>query len=108
MKLFESAEAFSRSSGEVQAAMILDSVRRHMADLLALESPEELDVDAPFRDLGLESLEVHMLLLDLEHSSGLKFERTALVEYPTVRALASHIHSRLIAETTRSQPVDPR
>jgi 8-amino-7-oxononanoate synthase len=63
-----------------------------MADLLKCP-PSEVDPDARFDRLGIDSLSMVALSGDLEDRLGLRLRPTVLWDYPTVTALAAHLAS---------------
>ncbi|MFE1252173.1 SDR family NAD(P)-dependent oxidoreductase, partial [Streptomyces sp. NPDC058735] len=79
-------------------------VEEHVQQLTALvlghEGPEQVAVDRPFRDLGVDSLIAVELRNLLAAASGVPLPATAVFDHPTPQALASRIHGALSGEVT--------
>jgi len=56
---------------------------------------DEVTVDTPFTELGLDSIYALTLCGDIEDFYDLSVEPTILSEYPTIRELADGLTSRL-------------
>ena len=54
-------------------------------------SPDEIDPDKPFVELGLDSMSAVSLSGDLEMLLGVDLPPTLLWEHPTISALVSHV-----------------
>lgn len=54
-------------------------------------SPEEIDPNKPFVELGLDSMSAVSLSGDLEMMLGVDLPPTLLWEYPTINALVSYV-----------------
>jgi acyl carrier protein len=63
--------------------------------------PEDLDVDASFESLGLDSRGAVQASGALEKALGLRLPPGLLYEHPTVRALARHLAEELGCEEER-------
>ena len=62
----------------------------------------EVEVDTPFPELGLESLEVLRFKNRIEAALGLVLPATAVWKHPTIRALAKRLEAELGATPARS------
>jgi acyl carrier protein len=60
--------------------------------------PEEIDPDLQLADLGLDSVYALTMCGDIEDHFGLETDPTVAWDFPTINALAGHLHSRLVAE----------
>jgi len=66
----------------------------HVAKVLAAElmvERETIDVTAPFAELGVDSILVAGLVAKLEPLAGRPIEPSAILEHPSVEALADHV-----------------
>ncbi|NEP63755.1 MAG: SDR family NAD(P)-dependent oxidoreductase, partial [Symploca sp. SIO2G7] len=59
-------------------------------------SPDELDLEAGFFDLGMDSLTALELKNSLQNSLGLSLPSTLVFDYPTVAALLDYLASQLL------------
>jgi acyl transferase domain-containing protein len=76
----------------------LEIMERHLRDDLAavLEVPAAaVELDAPLRELGLDSMMAVRMRARLELTTGLRVAATVVWSYPTVRALAQHLTDAL-------------
>ena len=62
----------------------------HLAEQLGL-APQEIDVQKPFTEYGLDSIVGVSLAGDLEEWLGLQLSPTLLWDYPTIAMLARHL-----------------
>jgi len=53
--------------------------------------PDEVDVDAPFVEHGLDSVAALQLTGELESVLGRPLDATLMFEYPTIAALSRHL-----------------
>jgi acyl carrier protein len=53
--------------------------------------PEEVELDAGFFDLGMDSAMATAFVQQLESAIGQDLSATLLFDYPTVRSLAAHL-----------------
>ncbi|MFI9766439.1 SDR family NAD(P)-dependent oxidoreductase [Streptomyces sp. NPDC052415] len=81
-------------------ALFQELVRGHVADVLAHGSSVEVAVDADrdFNDLGFDSLTAVELRNRLGAVTGLRLPTSLVFDYPSPRALAAHLDSRLAPE----------
>ena len=75
--------------------MLTDLVRGHVAAVLAHASADTVDVERPFSELGFDSLTAVELRNRLDQETGLRLSATLAFDYPTVTALAGHLHRTL-------------
>ncbi|MFD3843693.1 SDR family NAD(P)-dependent oxidoreductase, partial [Streptomyces sp. NPDC058642] len=78
-------------------ALFEELVRGHVAEVLAHGSSVEVTVDADrdFNDLGFDSLTAVELRNRLGAVTGLRLPTSLVFDYPSPRALATHLNSRL-------------
>ncbi|MFT7839901.1 type I polyketide synthase [Saccharothrix sp. BKS2] len=70
---------------------LVDLVRSHVAVVLAHSTPEAVDVDRPFTEIGFDSLIAIELRNRLNAATGLDLSATAAFEHSTTTALALHL-----------------
>jgi acyl transferase domain-containing protein/acyl carrier protein len=82
-------------------AALTGAVREAIAGVLRFE-PDEVEPDAEFVALGLDSLAAVALKNDLEAAFGVPLAASTTFDHPSVRLLARHLDRQLAAEPTRS------
>ncbi|WP_265969168.1 acyltransferase domain-containing protein, partial [Mycobacterium canetti] len=78
-----------------QHAVLLDLVRSHIATVLGNITPEAIDPDKAFQDLGFDSLTAVEMRNRLKSATGLSLSPTLIFDYPTPNRLASYIRTEL-------------
>jgi acyl carrier protein len=78
----------------VSAEAIADWLTACIADYREMQ-PSAIDKDAPLADLGLDSVYALTLCGDVEDHWGLETDPTVAWDFPTINALAGHLHDRL-------------
>ncbi|WP_133056477.1 SDR family NAD(P)-dependent oxidoreductase, partial [Mycobacterium decipiens] len=78
-----------------QHAVVLDLVRSHIATVLGNITPEGIDPDKAFQDLGFDSLTAVEMRNRLKSATGLSLSPTLIFDYPTPNGLASYIRAEL-------------
>ncbi|MEU4875628.1 SDR family NAD(P)-dependent oxidoreductase [Streptomyces sp. NPDC021608] len=82
-------------------------LRGRIADVLRYDSPEEIDLDARFVDLGLDSLGSVELKNALETVLGVPLPASALFDHPAVRPLAVFLDEQLVPAGAEDAPAAP-
>jgi acyl transferase domain-containing protein/NAD(P)-dependent dehydrogenase (short-subunit alcohol dehydrogenase family)/acyl carrier protein len=85
--------------GEQREAAVLLAVREHIAATLGHDSPDAVQPDQAFLELGLDSLGALELRNRLTAATGIQLTPTAALDYPTPAALATHLHEKLAQES---------
>lgn len=78
-------------------AVLVEHVRGRIATILGLDAPGSVDADEGVFDLGMTSLSSVELAQLLSRDLGTQLAETLPLEYPTARAMASHLLVRLDA-----------
>ncbi|MFI9722970.1 type I polyketide synthase [Streptomyces sp. NPDC052396] len=88
-----------------QAVLVL--VQTHSAAVLGYPTPDSIDPDRSFRDMGFDSLNAVELRSRLQLTAGLPLDPTAALNNPTPRALAHHLSEAIAAgDTAQGEPTD--
>ncbi|MES2673583.1 MAG: acyl carrier protein [Pseudomonadota bacterium] len=69
---------------------ITEWMSEYLAKLLDV-SVDEIDVDADFRSMGLDSSSTVGISGDLSNSFGVELGESLLYDYPTIKDVASHV-----------------
>ncbi|WP_292989091.1 type I polyketide synthase [Mycobacterium sp.] len=80
---------------EEQHAVLLDLVRSHIATVLGTTTPEAIDPDKAFQELGFDSLTAVEMRNRLKAATGLALSPTLIFDYPTPSRLASYFRTEL-------------
>jgi polyketide synthase 12 len=83
----------------------LDLVRSHIATVLGSNSPEAIDPDRAFQELGFDSLTAVEMRNRLKTATGLPLSPTLIFDYPNSAALAGYIHRELVGTSPQGDPV---
>ncbi|WP_234715049.1 type I polyketide synthase, partial [Mycobacterium tuberculosis] len=78
-----------------QHAVLLGLVRLHIATVLGNITPEAIDPDKAFQDLGFDSLTAVEMRNRLKSATGLSLSPMLIFDYPTPNRLASYIRTEL-------------
>jgi polyketide synthase 12 len=87
-----------------QHAILLDLVRSHIATVLGSSTPEAIDPDRAFQELGFDSLTAVEMRNRLKAATGLALSPTLIFDYPNSAALAGYFQKELLgsrSEDTR-------
>ncbi len=81
-------------------SIVRELVRSHVAMVLGHASPETIDIQRTFKDLGFDSLTAVELRNRLSATTGLHLPATLIFDYPTTTAVAGHLLSELARSGT--------
>jgi acyl carrier protein len=108
----------SAAGSAERGALLLDLVQRQVAGVLGHGSPEEIEPDRDFTELGFDSLTAVELRNRLSAATGLRLPATLIFDFAHPLALAQHLRERIAVPTdpsgsaptdsAESTPGDPR
>ncbi|OBI38683.1 polyketide synthase [Mycobacterium sp. E1386] len=87
-----------------QQAVLLDLVRANIATVLGNSSPESIDPDRAFQELGFDSLTAVEMRNRLKSATGLALSPTLIFDYPNSAALAGYMHRELVGAADQQSP----
>jgi mycoketide-CoA synthase len=87
-----------------QHAVLLDLVRSHIATVLGNSTPEAIDPDKAFQELGFDSLTAVEMRNRLKAATGLALSPTLVFDYPNSAALAGYFRQELVGVSAESTP----
>ena len=87
-----------------QQDILLDLVRSHIATVLGNTTPEAIDRDKAFQELGFDSLTAVEMRNRLKAATGLALSPTLIFDYPNSAALAGYFHQELVGASAEAAP----
>ncbi len=72
------------------AEQLEDWLVQRVAGLLS-QARDDIDPDMPFNSLGLDSINVMDLIVELDDLLGIEIESTIVWDYPTIRLLCDYV-----------------
>ena len=87
-----------------QYDVLLDLVRSNIATVLGNSSPESIDPERAFQELGFDSLTAVEMRNRLKSATGLALSPTLIFDYPNCAALAGYMHQELVGSSEQSTP----
>ena len=91
---------------EEHAAIVLGMVREEVAKTLGFASPDDVDVDLPLQDIGIDSLTAVLMRNQLADLTGLALPAKIAFDHPNLKALGQFLLSKL-EEAGASAPAEP-
>lgn len=88
--------------------VLRDHVRSEAATVLGVARAEDIDVNDPFGQLGLDSLMAVELRNRLSRAAERTFPATLTLDYPSVAALTEHLAREAFPDHIADDRVDPR
>ncbi|GGV87545.1 hypothetical protein GCM10010294_69570 [Streptomyces griseoloalbus] len=85
-----------------QDRLLTDLVRAEVATALRYASPEAVDVQRAFKDLGFDSLTAVEVRNRITAATDVKLPTTLLFDYPNTAAVVDHLKGRLLGEQQRT------
>ncbi|MGI5451709.1 type I polyketide synthase [Streptomyces sp. CA-249302] len=76
--------------------VLADLIRAEVAAVLGFPDPQALPVERSFTELGFDSLAAVQVRNRLSAFTRVRLAPTVVLEYPTLPALAAHVHAALI------------
>ncbi|BET46713.1 type I polyketide synthase [Kitasatospora aureofaciens] len=103
----ELASTLAPLDAPARAAHVLDLIRSAVASVLGHASPDAVEPEKSFRDLGFDSLTAVDLRNRLTATTGLRLPATLVFDYPTSAALAEHVMTQVVGEADRVTTLVP-
>ncbi len=98
------AQRLAGMSAQEQQTHLLELVRELVAAALGHASPDSVDPQRAFKDLGFDSLIAVNLRNRLTAVTGLRLPVTVVFDYPTPTALAQYVREQALAESNGEAP----
>jgi candicidin polyketide synthase FscB len=99
-------EQMAALSPDDRDQMILNLVRGHVAAVLGHASPDAIDPDRAFSDLGFDSVTAVELRNRLNAATGLRLPVTLVFDYPALALLADYVRTELLPQLDGGNAAD--
>ncbi|MFC9998713.1 amino acid adenylation domain-containing protein [Nocardia sp. NPDC127526] len=86
----------SEAAPDEHPAVVLGMVREEIAKTLGFASPEDVDVDLPLQDIGIDSLTAVLMRNQLADLTGLALPAKIAFDHPNLKALSQFLLSKLL------------
>ncbi|MER7670561.1 SDR family NAD(P)-dependent oxidoreductase [Kitasatospora sp. NPDC096128] len=93
------AQSMAALGDQERAGTVLGLVRETVAAVLGYESPQDLQVDRAFKDLGFDSLTAVELRNRLTTATGLRLPASLVFDHPTPEAITANLLEHLTAQS---------
>ena len=90
------ADSLIRADPEVRPALLLATIKQHVATVLGLDTAEAIEPQRGFFDIGMDSMTALELRRRLEHSLGQKLPATLVFDHPNVDMLHGALAQALV------------
>ncbi|HEX2819707.1 MAG TPA: beta-ketoacyl reductase, partial [Streptosporangiaceae bacterium] len=90
-----------------QDRLVLDLVRTTAATILGHATPQAIDAQRGFLDLGFDSLTAVEMRNRLNTATGLRLPTTLVFDYPTPATLADYLRSEIVPDAHHGTDLDP-
>jgi len=80
-------------------------LQRWLTERVALyleKTPDQIDPTVALAEIGLDSVYALSMCGDIEDHLGLEVDATLIWDYPTIAAIANHLHNELVLKLTES------
>ena len=94
-------ERLAGASEAGQEAIVLDLAMAHVAAVLGYGSPDLIETERDFHELGFDSLTAIELRNRLNEVTGLRLSATLAFDYPTPAVLAGYLRQEIMRDVTR-------
>ncbi|MGB9251322.1 MAG: beta-ketoacyl reductase, partial [Mycobacterium sp.] len=94
---------------EMPAEDVVGELQAGLRAILARElqmAEDELELDRPFAELGMNSVMAMSVRRDTEQFVGIELSATMLFNYPTIVALAEHLSKKVLPHTESDSDID--
>ncbi|HEY2086668.1 MAG TPA: type I polyketide synthase [Mycobacterium sp.] len=94
---------------EMPAEDVVGELQAGLRAILARElqmAEDELELDRPFAELGMNSVMAMSVRRDTEQFVGIELSATMLFNYPTIVALAEHLSKKVLPQTESDSDID--
>jgi acyl transferase domain-containing protein/D-arabinose 1-dehydrogenase-like Zn-dependent alcohol dehydrogenase/lauroyl/myristoyl acyltransferase/acyl carrier protein len=85
----------STASEADREQLVIEFVRTHTAAALGYPSPENVEADRPFKELGIDSVSAVELRTRLAKASGLSLPASLVFDHPTPASVAELLHEKV-------------